>query len=193
MHVPNFRSAQFTLSLENPFKLTPPREQAFFGTHKYKAHTDQVPREEVDNVQSTTAKMHQAAEDLKSAYAEKVRQGASFFSLLNSELMLVKKSVIVTIFASLATLAFGAICWLLINAIFGTVFYHYGMGLIFILITLFTINTVVTFICFKLAKTAFKHASFDSLISTAFAVLSQNNTCSHQNVHQQQHQKSKGL
>jgi len=189
MHAPNFKSAQFSLSLDNPFKLTPPREQAFFGTQQYKAHTDQVPSGEVDGVQSTTAKMQQAADDVKSAYAEKVHLGASFFSLLNSELMLVKKSVIVTVFASLATLAIGAICWLLINAILGTVLYHYELGLIFILAILLTINILVTLTCFKLAKTAFKHASFDSLINTASTVFSQNNDF----LHKHQQNKPKGL
>ncbi|MEC8377650.1 MAG: hypothetical protein VX078_22920, partial [Pseudomonadota bacterium] len=119
--------------------------------------------------------------DVKSAYAEKVHQGASFFSLLNSELMLVKKSVFVTVFASLATLAIGAICWLLLNAILGAVLYGYDLSLIFILSILFTINTLVTFMCFKLAKTALKHTSFDSLINTASTVLTQDNTSSHQN------------
>jgi hypothetical protein len=190
MHAPNFKSAQFSLSLDNPFKLTPPREQAFFGTQQYKAHAEQVLNEEVDAAQSTTARMQQAADDVKSAYAEKVHQSASFFSLLNSELMLVKKSVIVTVFASLATLAIGAICWLLINAILGTVLYHYELGLTFILAILFTINTFVTLMCFKLAKTACKHASFDSLINTVSTTLSQDNMSSHQNPHQQQHPKS---
>ncbi|GMM69313.1 hypothetical protein MTsDn1_26080 [Alteromonas sp. MTD1] len=189
MHAPNFKSAQFSLSLDNPFKLTPPREQAFFGTQQYKAHADQVLKEEVDSEQSTTTKMQQAADDVKSAYAEKVRQGASFFSLLNSELMLVKKSIIVTVFASLATLAIGAICWLLINAILGTMLYHYELGLIFILAILLTINILATLTCFKLAKTAFEHASFDSLINTASTVFSQNNDL----LHKHQQHKSKGL
>jgi hypothetical protein len=181
MHAPDFKSAQFSLSLDNPFQLTPPREQAFFGTQQYKAHANKVLNEEVDVVQSTTAKMQQAADDVKSAYVEKVHQGASFFSLLNSELMLVKKSVFVTVFASLATLAIGAICWLLLNAILGAVLHHYELSLIFILSILFIINTFVTFMCFKLAKTALKHTSFDSLINTASTVLTQANTNSHQN------------
>jgi len=163
MIVPDYQKAQFTLSLDNPFKLTPPKECAFLRQTSHHSASRQEP--------SSSSVFKNTFDDIHHAYHRKIDQGSALLSLVNSELVLIKKSLLVSAFAGLATVALAIVCWLLVNVLIGALIYQQGVGVLVVLTVLLGINCAATIICAKTFKAAFRHANFTSLIKTLNEVL----------------------
>ena len=122
MTVPDFRRANFNLCTENPFRLTPPAAQA---NPNVTSNGDNANAASAASEHSTQHKSTQqnypdpSFSDIFSAFSEaftqRKAQGLAFLELTNSELMLIKKSFFVTVFACLASFAVGTVCWLILN------------------------------------------------------------------------------
>ena len=163
MIVPDYQKAQFTLSLDNPFKLTPPKECVFLRQTPHNSTSHQEP--------SHRSVFKNTLDEVRHAYTQKIDQGSALLSLVNSELVLIKKSLLVSAFAGLATVALAIVCWLLVNVLIGALIYQQGVGVLVVLTVLLGINCAATIICAKTFKAAFRHANFTSLIKTLNEVL----------------------
>ena len=113
---------------ENPFRLTPPAAQANLNV---KSNGDNANAASAASEHSTQHKSTQqnypdpSFSDIFSAFSEaftqRKAQGLAFLELTNSELMLIKKSFFVTVFACLAAFAVGTVCWLILNIAIGAI------------------------------------------------------------------------
>lgn len=179
MTVPDFRRANFNLCTENPFRLTPPAAQA---------NPNVISNGDIANAASATSE-HSAQykstqqnkstpqnypdpsfSDIFSAFSEALTQrkaqGLAFLELTNSELMLIKKSFFVTVFACLAAFAVGTVCWLILNIAIGAILHSVGVSYVVVPLLLLVLNSVAAFCLFKLAQNAFNYLSFSRLIQT---------------------------
>jgi len=93
-------------------------------------------------------------------------QGLAFLELTNSELMLIKKSFFVTVFACLAAFAVGTVCWLILNIAIGAILHSVGVSYVVVPLLLLVFNSVAAFCLFKLAQNSFNYLSFSRLIQT---------------------------
>ena len=117
MTVPDFHKAQFSLCEENPFRLTPPGAQA-----------------------TLNADRHSSANKSANSTTEQNYPDPSFSSMTNSELMLIKKSIFVTVFACLAAFAVGTVCWLILNIAIGAFLHSMGVHYVIVPLVLLAIN-----------------------------------------------------
>ncbi|MDO6567663.1 hypothetical protein Q4561_11395 [Alteromonas sp. 1_MG-2023] len=154
MPIPDFRSATYTLSSENPFRLTSPRSQATFRSNNQSApspHPD--------------TSFEDALSSLKSLFTQKKYQGFALLDLINAELELIKKSVFVSIFGALTAFALGGFSWILLNACFGMVLHHAGLPTLAIMVILLLANSVLSVVAFMYANSAFRFINFKRLIT----------------------------
>ena len=173
MTVPDFRRANFNLCTENPFRLTPPAAQANLNV---KSNGDNANAASAASEHCTQHKSTQqnypdpSFSDIFSAFSEaftqRKAQGLAFLELTNSELMLIKKSFFVTVFACLAAFAVGTVCWLILNIAIGAILHSVGVSYVVVPLLLLVFNSVAAFCLFKLAQNSFNYLSFSRLIQT---------------------------
>ena len=173
MTVPDFRRANFNLCTENPFRLTPPAAQA---NPNVTSNGDNANAASATSEHSTQHKSTQqnypdpSFSDIFSAFSEaftqRKAQGLAFLELTNSELMLIKKSFFVTVFACLAAFAVGTVCWLILNIAIGAILHSVGVSYVVVPLLLLVFNSVAAFCLFKLAQNSFNYLSFSRLIQT---------------------------
>ena len=173
MTVPDFRRANFNLCTENPFRLTPPAAQANLNVRSNgdNAHAASAASEHSTQYKSTQQNYPDPSfSDIFSAFSEaftqRKAQGLAFLELTNSELMLIKKSFFVTVFACLAAFAVGTVCWLILNIAIGAILHSVGVSYVVVPLLLLVFNSIVAFCLFKLAQNAFNYLSFSRLIQT---------------------------
>ena len=173
MTVPDFRRAKYNLCTENPFRLTPPAAQANLNV---KSNGDNANAASAASEHSTQHKSTQqnypdpSFSDIFSAFSEaftqRKAQGLAFLELTNSELMLIKKSFFVTVFACLAAFAVGTVCWLILNIAIGAFLHSMGVHYVIVPLVLLAINVLTAFGLFRLAQNAFGYISFHRLVQT---------------------------
>lgn len=154
MATPDFRLATFTVSHENPFRLTPPLEQALDSRS-----TERAPTPPPDIAVSEVIDL------VRNVYSQRVNQGKALLSLVDAELELIKKSACVCIFAGLTVFALTSVCWLLLNVLLGIGLHYFQVPLIAIILTLFVINLAASIWVFKQAQSAYRFINFTRLIS----------------------------
>lgn len=168
MKVPDFQKARYTSCHENPFRLTPPPAQAKFHEN---ATEESTPKETPPDEQSTQQQYPDPSfsdvfNAFKEAFSQRKAQGFAFLELTNSELMLVKKSFFVTVFACLAAFAVGTVCWLILNIAIGAILHNVGVHYVVVPLVLLALNSLAAFGFFKLAQNAFNYLSLSRLIQT---------------------------
>jgi hypothetical protein len=190
---PDFLSAHFTMSAENPFRLTPPSEQALYfidGNNSAKVinvdgsvstvYHDPSPRQTAGQ-EGGQANEHVSYPDpsydavisaIKNAAKQRTKQGAAYLSLVNSELMLVKKSLFISVFAALAAFITGIVCWLLVNVAMGGALYYFNIDIIAIGSILLCVNIGLCLLFYRTAQKAFHLVSFKRLIALLERTLS---------------------
>ncbi|WP_334020302.1 hypothetical protein [Alteromonas sp. S015] len=173
MTAPDFRRANFNLCEENPFRLTPPSAQANLYVKSIGDDANAASTDSGQSAQQNTSEQNYpdpSFSDIFSAFGEAFTQRkAQVFALLeltNSELMLIKKSFFVTVFACLAAFAVGTVCWLILNIAIGAILYSIGVSYVVVPLVLLALNSLVAFGLFKLAQNSFNYLSFSRLIQT---------------------------
>lgn len=169
MKVPDFHKAQFTLCEENPFRLTPPGAQTNFYSRNL--NTSKSASSAESEQQYPDPAFSDVFSALQEALAQRKAQGFAFLELTNSELMLIKKSFFVTVFACLAAFAVGTVCWLILNIAIGAVLHNIGLHYVVVPLVLLVLNSAAAFGLFKLAQNAFNYLSFQRLIRTWHKVI----------------------
>lgn len=164
----DFHKARFRTCNENPFRLTPPSAQAKFHEN---ATGESTPKETSPDEQSTQQQYPDPSfsdvfNAFKEAFSQRKEQGFAFLELTNSELMLVKKSFFVTVFACLAAFAVGTVCWLILNIAIGAILHNVGVHYVVVPLVLLALNSLAAFGFFKLAQNAFNYLSLSRLIQT---------------------------
>ena len=162
----DFRKARFTPRDENPFRLTPPRRQAIF------VHEENAPQQpeqnssenESENSPYEKVSFSDFTDALKNYAKQKQHQGFALLDLLNSELMLIKKSIFVTVFAGMTAFAIGGFCWTLLNIALGYFAHLAGAPVSIILVVMLVINAIIGVVIFKQAQSAFKYISASRII-----------------------------
>lgn len=147
---------------ENPFRLTPPRRQAIF-VHEEKA-AQRHEQESQDNEPYEKVSFSEFTDALKNYAKQKQHQGFALLDLINSELMLIKKSVFVTVFAGMTAFAIGGFCWILLNIALGYFAHLAGAPVSIILVVMLVINATIGVVLFKQAKSAFNYISATRII-----------------------------
>lgn len=168
MRVPDFRTAQFVVCNENPFRLTPPLAQASSRAHTKGDNTNERFSENEPPIQHNypDPSFSDIFAAFQEAFVQRKAQGLAFLELTNSELMLIKKSFLVTVFACLASFAVGTICWLILNIAVGTILHNMGVHYVVVPLVLLALNSITAFGLFKLAQNAYNYLSFNRLIQT---------------------------
>lgn len=180
--IPDFHSARFIVSAENPFRLTSPSEQALY----FIGQNDSTITVNADGTVSTEdrdttpeSKRSQDSEHvlypnpsydviidaITNAAKQRTKQGTAYLSLVNSELMLVKKSLFISVFAALAALLIGVVCWLLINIAIGGTLYSFSISIVAISVVLLCFNIGLCLLFYRIAKKALHLVSLNRLIS----------------------------
>lgn len=172
---PDFRKAQFATCSENPFRLTPPSAQANTINSRNERYSAQASSSAATNEAQDQPYPDPPFSDIlaafKDVFSQRKAQGMAFLELTNSELMLVKKSLFVTVCACLAALVVTIVCWLLLNLAIGTVFHALGVSYVVIPFVLLAVNIIAAFGLLKLAQSAFHYVNFHRLIQTWRRVL----------------------
>ena len=179
MTVPDFRRANFNLCTENPFRLTPPAAQVNPNVTSNGDNANAASATSEHSAQYKSTQQNKATQqnypdpsfsDIFSAFSEaftqRKAQGLAFLELTNSELMLIKKSFFVTVFACLAAFAVGTVCWLILNIAIGAILHSVGVSYVVVPLLLLVFNSIAVFCLFKLAQNAFNYLSFSRLIQT---------------------------
>ena len=164
----DFRTAQFNVCNENPFRLTPPAAQAIFRTQTKDDNTDNssLNDDQTSPINYPDPSFKDVFAAFKEAFTQRKAQGLAFLELTNSELMLIKKSFFVTVFACLAAFAVGTVCWLILNIAVGAILHNMGLHYVAVPLILLVLNSIAAFGFFKLAQNAFNYLSFSRLLQT---------------------------
>lgn len=91
-------------------------------------------------------------------------QFSAQWSLVGAEASLLRQSVLVTVMATLATFAFGCVCWLIINAASAVLLAKAGLHAATVAGLLLLCNGLLMVVAWSVAKSAFKHISITPLI-----------------------------
>ena len=168
MKVPDFHKARYTTCHENPFRLTPPSAQAKFHVNNAKetSQASSPKGEQSTQQQYPDTSFSDIISALKEVFSQRKEQGFAFLELTNSELMLVKKSFFITVFACLAAFAVGTVCWLILNIALGAILHNAGVHYVVVPLVLLILNSLAAFGLFKLAQNAFNYLSLSRLIQT---------------------------
>ncbi|AXT40018.1 hypothetical protein D1814_15680 [Alteromonas sp. BL110] len=168
MRTPDFHKARYSACHENPFRLTPPSAQAklYVDATVKKNSSASAADESSTQQQYPDPSFSDVFTAFKEAFSQKKEQGFAFLELTNSELMLVKKSFFVTVFACLAAFAVGTVCWLILNIAIGAILHNAGVHYVVVPLVLLVLNSLAAFGFFKLAQNAFNYLSLGRLIQT---------------------------
>jgi hypothetical protein len=167
--LPDFSRAHYVVSPENPYKLTPPNASTLFmlsekhcasskgsaayGQHGFKGN-DTFEDPSYDEVFNA----------LKNAYKQKQAQYFAFADVLDGELQLIKKSIVVSAFSALAVFALAIVCWLLVNALLAGVLFQFGAGFLTICTLLLIGNIGLTVVFVNLAKSAYQYVGITRIM-----------------------------
>ena len=183
--IPDFHNAEFILSVENPFRLTPPSEQALYFLNDDNFCAVRPPRsaQNIDinsctsdsrvtspprGTDQTTAypdpSYDAVLSALKNAAKQRTKQGSAYLSLVNSELMLIKKSLFISVFSALAAFVLGIVSLLLLNLGIGVALHSLNISLLGVSFILLSVNIGLSILCYRIAKKAFYLVSFERLI-----------------------------
>ncbi|AEF02725.1 hypothetical protein [Alteromonas naphthalenivorans] len=161
--LPDFRSATYTLSSENPFRLTSPRSQATFRIPQQS--TTGETSESSNNIPPDIT-FEEALASFKTLYAQKKYQGFALIDLINAELQLITKSIFVSIFGALTAFALGGFCWILLNSCIGLAMHHAGMPALLIMVILLLVNSILSVVAFMHAQSAFRFINLKRLTTS---------------------------
>ncbi|WP_269520292.1 hypothetical protein [Alteromonas sp. BMJM2] len=180
--IPDFHSAHFTMSAENPFCLTPPSEQALYfigvdnaviavnadgsvstGYHDASSKDKKTLNDE--QIPYPDPSYEAVIDALKNAAKQRTKQGAAYLSVLNSEIMLIKKSLFISVFAALVAFVVSMVCWLLVNVAIGGALYAFGISIILIAGILLCFNLGLSVLFYRIAKKSLHFVSFERLIA----------------------------
>ena len=125
------------------------------SSHQQQAKQEPIPDITIDEVVA-------AVTDLVEA---KKLQFSAQWALVVAEAKLLRQSLLVTMLATLATFAFGCVCWLIINAATAAILSNAGLHSAWIAAILLGVNGMLMFIAWRIAKDAFKHISVNPLIA----------------------------
>ena len=167
MELPDFHKASFSLSHENPFRLTPPKEQAEgtgFNNASARDHENAKRASSSHDNEYPNPKFSELFESIKYAVDQRKAQSIAFFDLANSEVMLIKKSICITVFSCLAAFAVGTVCWLLLNFFIGSILYEIGLSLSLTGASLLVLNFATALSLFKFARSAYQYVSLHRII-----------------------------
>ncbi|WP_394224341.1 hypothetical protein [Alteromonas gracilis] len=166
--MPDFRKAHFVTCSENPFRLTPPTAQANFDVNTVHEHTsaDATTSKRVDDRPYPDPSFSEVFSALKDVFTQRKAQGLAFLELTNSELMLVKKSLFITVFACFAAFALSIVCWLLVNVAVGAILHTLGLSYVSIPFVLLVVNVVALYGLIRIARDAFQYVNLHRLIQT---------------------------
>ena len=92
-------------------------------------------------------------------------QFSAQWEMVGAEAKLLRQSVLVTALATLATFAFGCVCWLIINAASAVLLAKAGLHAALVAGILLLLNGLLMFIAWRVAKDAFKHISINPLVA----------------------------
>lgn len=181
--IPDFHNAKFILSAENPFRLTPPSEQAlyFLNDNNRCVVREPLSTQSTDTNTSTSPGSNSSGDTdkgpvypdpsydavvtaLKNAAKQRTKQGSAYLSLVNSELMLIKKSLFVSVFAALTGFVLSIVSLLILNIGIGLALYSLGVSTLGISFILLGANIGLSILCYRIAKKAFYLVSFERLI-----------------------------
>ncbi len=119
--------------------------------------SDQVPQPDI-----TLDEVVAAVSDLIEA---KKLQFSAQWELVGAEAKLLRQSVLVTALATLATFAFGCVCWFIVNAASAVLLAKAGLHAALVAGILLLVNGMLMFMAWRVAKDAFKHISINPLVA----------------------------
>ena len=96
--------------------------------------------------------------------AKKLQFGAQW-ALVGAEAKLLKQSVLVTVLATLATFAFGCVCWLILNTASAVLLTKAGLNAALVAGILLLINGLLVFLAWRAASGAFQFISINPLVA----------------------------
>lgn len=96
--------------------------------------------------------------------AKKLQFGAQW-ALVGAEAKLLKQSVLVTVLATLATFAFGCVCWLILNIVSAALLTNAGLHAALVAGILLLINGLLMFMAWRVAREAFQFISINPLVA----------------------------
>ena len=124
-------------------------------------HQEQ-PAKQVPQPDITLDEVIAAVTDLIEA---KKLQFSAQWELVGAEAKLLRQSVLVTALATLATFAFGCVCWLILNAASAVLLAKAGLHAAVVAGILLLVNGLLMFMAWRVAKDAFKHISINPLVA----------------------------
>jgi len=92
-------------------------------------------------------------------------QFSAQWEMLGAEAKLLRQSVLVTALATLATFAFGCVCWLILNAASAVLLAKAGLHAAVVAGILLLVNGLLMFLAWRVANDAFKHISIKPLVA----------------------------
>ncbi|NVK54787.1 MAG: hypothetical protein HWE26_04175 [Alteromonadaceae bacterium] len=87
------------------------------------------------------------------------------WALISAEARLLRQSVLVTVLATLATFAFGCVCWLILNATAAVMLGAAGVQPALVALILLGVNGLLMWIAWRTAKQAFRHITVTPLLN----------------------------
>ena len=131
------------------------------GPNGASPHQEQ-PAETVPQPDITLDEVVAAVSDLIEA---KKLQFSAQWELVGAEAKLLRQSVLVTALATLATFAFGCVCWFIVNAASAVLLAKAGLHAALVAGILLLVNGMLMFMAWRVAKDAFKHISINPLVA----------------------------
>tara|TARA_B100001057_G_C22616227_1_gene858582 strand:- start:208 stop:714 length:507 start_codon:yes stop_codon:yes gene_type:complete len=124
-------------------------------------HQEQ-PAEQAPQPDITLDEVVAAVSDLIEA---KKLQFSAQWEMVGAEAKLLRQSVLVTALATLATFAFGCVCWLILNAASAVLLAKAGLHAAVVAGILLLVNGLLMFLAWRVANDAFKHISINPLVA----------------------------
>jgi hypothetical protein len=167
--LPDFSMAHYVVSPENPYKLTPPNASTLFMlSEKHCASSKGSAARGIHGLKGNDTFEDPSYDEvfnaLKNAYKQKQAQYFAFADVLDGELQLIKKSIVVSAFSALAVFALAIVCWLLVNALLAGALYHFGAGFLTICTLLLIGNIALTVVFVNLAKSAYQYVGITRIM-----------------------------
>ncbi|GEA06988.1 hypothetical protein KUL42_17490 [Alteromonas sp. KUL42] len=119
--------------------------------------------EKVSQLDISLDEVVEAVSDL--VEAKKLQFGAQW-ALVGAEAKLLKQSVLVTVLATLATFAFGCVCWLILNIASAVLLTKAELHAALVAGILLLINGSLMFMTWRVARQAFQFISINPLVAT---------------------------
>lgn len=112
--------------------------------------------------------------------AKKLQFGAQW-ALVGAEAKLLKQSVLVTVLATLATFAFGCVCWLILNIASAVILTNTGLHAAIVAGILLLVNGFLMLAAWRMAREAFQFISINPLIAAVKGEPDERHTQAQQN------------